>query len=193
MIEDVAGWVAPIATAIAAVMTAANLGARVTGWGFVVFTVGSIGWCMVGLTSGQTNLLATNAFLTLVNALGIWRWLGRQANYEKTGAAATDASRKAPSVPTQRSATALAGAEVTHRDGSPAGKLIEMMLDCDSAAIAYLVVATGGVGGVGETLKAVPPGQWQLGADSIKLGIDAPAFAALPDWTPEEAKRKAGC
>ena len=44
MIEEMAGWIAPIATMIAAMMTAANLGARVTGWGFVVFTVGSIAW-----------------------------------------------------------------------------------------------------------------------------------------------------
>jgi hypothetical protein len=29
-----AGWVAPAATMIAAMMTAANLGARVIGWGF---------------------------------------------------------------------------------------------------------------------------------------------------------------
>ena len=41
---DIAGWIAPIATAIAAIMTASNLGTRVTGWGFVVFAVGSIAW-----------------------------------------------------------------------------------------------------------------------------------------------------
>lgn len=39
-VEAVAAWVAPVATMIAAVMTAANLGARVTGWGFVVFVIG---------------------------------------------------------------------------------------------------------------------------------------------------------
>ena len=60
---------APAATMIAAVMTASNLGARVTGWGFVVFTVGSIAWCLVALTSGQANLLWTNGFLILVNVL----------------------------------------------------------------------------------------------------------------------------
>jgi hypothetical protein len=39
--NDIAAWIAPAATVIAAVMTAANLGARITDWGFVVFTVGS--------------------------------------------------------------------------------------------------------------------------------------------------------
>ena len=81
MIET-AGWLAPAATMIAAMMTAANLGARVTGWGFVVFTVGSIGWCAIALSTGQQNLLWTNGFLTLVNGVGIWRWLGRKARSE---------------------------------------------------------------------------------------------------------------
>src|SRR6202007_1871385 len=87
MIET-AGWLAPAATMIAAMMTAANLGARVTGWGFVVFTVGSIGWCAIALSTGQQNLLWTNGFLTLVNGVGIWRWLGRKARYEAGGKSA---------------------------------------------------------------------------------------------------------
>ena len=36
------GWLATIATMIAAMMTASNLGARVTGWGFVVFSISSV-------------------------------------------------------------------------------------------------------------------------------------------------------
>lgn len=70
---DIAGWVAPVATMIAAIMTAANLGARVTGWGFVVFVIGSVSWSIVGISSGQNNLLWTNGFLTLVNVIGVWR------------------------------------------------------------------------------------------------------------------------
>ena len=65
----IAGWIAPIATMIAAMITAANLGARVTGWGFVIFTMGSIGWSIVGLSSGQTNLFLTNMVLTVVKGL----------------------------------------------------------------------------------------------------------------------------
>src|SRR6478735_2046165 len=96
---------------IAAMMTAANLGARLTGWGFVVFTVGSLGWATVALSSGQTNLLATNCFLTLVNAVGIWRWLGRQRVYEDGGKSASQASRRA-AAPSLFTATGLAGMPV---------------------------------------------------------------------------------
>ena len=97
---------------IAAMMTAANLGARVTGWGFVVFTAGSIAWSIVGISSGQTNLVATNGFLTLVNLVGVWRWLGRQRAYEDGGKSATQASRRS-AYPTLFTATGVAGLPVT--------------------------------------------------------------------------------
>ena len=63
MMQAVTGWVTPVATA-AAVMTASNLGPRMTGWGFVVFFVGSVCWCLVAFQTDQNNLLWTNGFLT---------------------------------------------------------------------------------------------------------------------------------
>ena len=69
---EILEWVAPIATMIAAMLTAANLGARVTGYGFAIFAVASVCWSIIGLSSGQTNLLVTNGFLALVNAVGVW-------------------------------------------------------------------------------------------------------------------------
>lgn len=83
--NEIAGWIAPVATMLVAMMTAANLGARITGTGFAIFTLGSVYWWIMGLTSGQTNLLATNCFLTVVNLFGVWRWLGRQRAYEMAG------------------------------------------------------------------------------------------------------------
>src|SRR5579872_3998957 len=106
--QDMAGWIAPVATMVAAMMTAANLGARVTGWGFVVFTLGSICWSIVGISTGQTNLLASNGFLTVINVIGIWRWLGRQRSYEDGAKSATRASRRS-AVPTLFTATGIAG------------------------------------------------------------------------------------
>ena len=46
--RSIAGWVAPVATTIAALMTASNLGSRITGYGFIVFTIGSIAWLYAG-------------------------------------------------------------------------------------------------------------------------------------------------
>jgi len=190
MIEDMAGWIAPIATMIAAVMTASNLGARVTGWGFVIFTIGSVGWSVVGLSSGQTNLVATNGFLTLVNIVGIWRWLGRQARYEEDSKAAVEASEAAP-VPALVAASRIVGMTVVDRDGATVGSAMEAMIeDGRSGRIVYVVVRSGGVGGVGERLAAVDRDAMTLANDRLTLAMTRQDFDALPEWDPEKPLRR---
>jgi hypothetical protein len=182
-LADLAGWIAPIATMIAAMMTAANLGARVTGWGFVVFTVGSIAWSIVGVASGQTNLVATNAFLTLVNGVGIWRWLGRQRAYEDGGASAKEASRRSAS-PTLFTATGLGGMPVVDSAGEAVGRSVEALMSCAAGEIAYVVVASGGLGGIDETLRAVARQDVSFGCDRLALAISAETFARLTPLAP---------
>lgn len=183
-VEDIAGWVALAATCIAAVMTAANLGARVTGLGFVVFTVGSIAWVTVAATKGDsTQLLYSNLFLTAVNLLGIWRWLGRQARYEQGGKAATARSARAR-VPTLVAIGTLHGAWLTGRDGEPLAQVIEAMMRCDGAALAYLVVSEGGVGGVGERLHALSPTEIRFSDDGISTDLTSEDLAARPVLEP---------
>lgn len=185
-LEFVAGWIAPVATMIAAMMTAANLGARVTGWGFVVFTIGSISWSLIGLGSGQMNLLATNAFLTIVNLVGIWRWLGRQRAYEDGGKSAKRASRRS-AAPTLFTATGIAGMPVADPAGVPLGTAVEALVECASGQVSYVVIASGGLGGIEEQLRAVPRAQIEFGCDRLVAGLHAKAFGKLPalaagDW-----------
>ena len=71
--ENSLSWIATAATIVAASITASNLGTRITGYGFIVFTFGSIAWFGFGLMSGQPALVWTNAVLTLLNLFGIWR------------------------------------------------------------------------------------------------------------------------
>jgi hypothetical protein len=167
-LEQLAGLVAPVATMIAAIMTASNLGARVTGWGFVVFTIGSIAWSLVGLGSGQTNLVATNVFLTLVNLVGIWRWLGRQRAYEDGAKAASRASRPA-GTPTLFAATGISGMPVSDVRGESLGRSVEAMIECRSGRLSYVVVATGGVAGVEEELRSVPMSEIDCHADGLMI------------------------
>ena len=184
--EDAAGWIAPAATVIAAMMTAANFGARVTGWGFAVFTVGSIAWSVVGFSSGQTNLLATNGFLTLVNLIGVWRWLGRQRSYEEGGQSAKEASRRSP-YPTLFTATGVSGMPVSDSDGKPVGRAVEALVSCESGRVSYVVVGSGGVGGIAETLRAVAREDLDFSCENLALRRDSAWFDALPaledgDW-----------
>ena len=144
-------WVATVATIIGAFLTAANLGARVTGSGFAVFLVGSLCWLATGLFTGQPALTWTNVVLTLLNIFGIWRWLGRQASVEEGGRKAAEASAETPG-------EALFPVSLLTRTavavkGQPVGHCIDALAGCRSGRIDYLVISQGGVAGVGETLR----------------------------------------
>jgi hypothetical protein len=79
MIEESLRWIGMVAAVVAASMVAARLGDRATGLGFVVFLVSSTSWVTVGLMAGEYALMIQNAFLSVVNMLGIYRWLLRPA------------------------------------------------------------------------------------------------------------------
>ena len=67
---DTISWIATAATILAASMTAANLGSRITGYGFVVFTAGAICWIAVGAMTHQPALMWTNVVLTGLDLFG---------------------------------------------------------------------------------------------------------------------------
>jgi hypothetical protein len=145
----------------------------------VVFLVGSLAWCAVAVTTHQANLLWSNGFLTLVNVIGIWRWLGRQARYEKAGQVAVSRSVTAP-VPTLASLTSLIGAKIIDETGATVGVVVEGMLKCADASLAYLVISEGGVGGVGEQLHAVGPADLRLTDGGVTSRVKADDFVARP-------------
>jgi len=147
-------WVATVATIIAASLTAANLGSRVTGYGFVIFTVGALCWIGVGATTHQPALLWTNVVLTVLDVFGIWRWLGRQAKVEEGGHAASEMSEHTPGE-ALFPVSLLSRGTVSSGD-KELGRCIDAMAGCSSGRLDYVVVSQGGVAGVGETLRRVP-------------------------------------
>lgn len=183
-----AQWFAPAATMLAAVMTAANLGARITGWGFVVFTLGSIGWILVGLEGHETGLVITNGFLTLANAVGIWRWLGRQARYESVGDAAEVAGHS-PAAASVVPASGLVGRPVSDGGGATVGEAVEAIIDCRSGAIHHLVIRFGGVGGLGEQIVALAHDDFCLGEKTISTRLSSQAVMRLPRLDADEWPR----
>ena len=183
--EEAAGWIAPIATMVAAVMTAANLGARITGWGFIVFTVGSICWSIVAIATGQQNLLWTNGFLTLVNAIGIWRWLGRQRRYDEGGEEAAERSAAKARVPNLFAIGSIAGAGLHGRDGIRIGTVVGGMMDGATMRLAYLVVSEGGVGGVGERLHALSRRDMDFDGDGLSCRLSAAELQRRPILDPQ--------
>jgi len=70
-------WFAAIGTMIAAGLIAADLGRKVTGWGFVLFVVVAIVWVVAGLASDPPAypLAVMNGILLCINAWGVWQFL----------------------------------------------------------------------------------------------------------------------
>jgi membrane protein implicated in regulation of membrane protease activity len=151
---DTISWIATIATIIAASMTAANLGSRITGYGFCVFLAGSLAWLAAGLMTGQPALTWTNIVLSVLNIFGIWRWLGRQAKVEEGARTAAEASEDMPGE-TLFPVSLLLRAPMSFR-GLQVGQCIDAMAGCSSGRLRYVVVSQGGVAGVGETLRRLP-------------------------------------
>ncbi len=184
--ENLASWVATGATIIAAVMTASNLGPRITGYGFAVFALGSIAWLAAGYLGSQPPLMWTNAVLTLLNIFGVWRWLGRQKGLEDGGRAAQRESRHTPGEELFP-ASLLSRASLVGKDEEPLGSAVDAMIGCRSGRIDYVVVSAGGVAGMGETLRrldwadATASGE-QLSARLDRAGFDALAELPKDDW-----------
>jgi hypothetical protein len=175
--ENSLSWVATAATIAAASITASNLGTRITGYGFIVFTVGSIAWFGFGLMSGQPAIVWTNAVLTLLNLFGIWRWLGRQATIEDGSAAAAEASRATPGealFPVSlltRAPVRTASAQVA--------TCVDAMAGCRSGRIAYVMVSEGGIAGAGETLRRLPWDGLRVEDDRLVTKIGPSQFYKL--------------
>jgi sporulation protein YlmC with PRC-barrel domain len=170
--DQVAGWVAPILISIAALMTASNRGARFTGWGFVVFTFGSIAWLGYGVLTGQGNLIWQNAILLAINLFGVWRWLGRSARYEDGAAKAERCSVRSGAQPLI-AISDVQGLPAVDRNGQAVGSVIDAMIDREARDLAYYVISQGGIEGAGETLHAVPADAVQLEAGQARLATTA--------------------
>lgn len=72
---DILRWTASITGMIAAIMVAANAGARISGIGFVIFSVSSLIWIATSVLSGNNPLAVQNVVLLGINLFGVYRYL----------------------------------------------------------------------------------------------------------------------
>ena len=146
-------WVATVATIVAAFMTASNLGSRVTGYGFAVFTVGRAvldrrrrAHTTSRRCSGPTSCCSSStSSASGAGSAGRRRW--RRA--------AAPRPRRASDTPGEAlfPVSLLTRAPVRCGTGE-VGHCIDAMAGCRSGRLDYLVVSEGGVAGVGETAAA---------------------------------------
>jgi hypothetical protein len=182
--EQIASYVAPAATILAALITASNLGPRITGWGFVVYTLGALAWLAIGLTVGPSSLVWQNAILLPLDIFGIWRWLGRQTRIEEGGETAAKRSRRQEGE-TLFPMSIMTKAPVISTDGKDIGRCVDAMAGCSSGRLSYLVVAEGGVAGVGETLRRLPWDGCSVKDGQVNAPMPASQFCSLKALEPE--------
>jgi len=175
--DNLASWIATVATILAACLTASNLGSRITGYGFIIFTIGSIAWFTVGYLTGQPALVWTNVVMTLLNLFGVWRWLGRQAKLEEGGKAASAASEATPGE--KLFPVSLLTSAPAHLGGEQKATCVDAMIGCASGRLAYVVVSQGGLAGVGETFRRVPWKLARIEEDRLLLSCDQDEFDRL--------------
>jgi len=176
---DTISWIATIATILAASMTAANLGSRITGYGFAVFLAGSLAWFATGLLTHQPALMWTNVVLTILNIFGIWRWLGRQTKVEEGARSASEASE-------QTSDEGLFPISLLSRapvmsGQTELGRCVDAMAGCSSGRLSYVVLSHGGLGGVGETLRRLPWSAAYVEAERVVARIKPDEFEKLEE------------
>jgi hypothetical protein len=176
---DTISWIATIATILGASMTAANLGSRITGYGFVGFTLGAVCWIGVAATTNQQALLWTNVVLLGLDAFGIWRWLGRQSKVEEGARTATEKSETTPGE-SLFPVSLLSHAAVTC-GSDEIGHCVDAMAGCGSGRLSYVVVSQGGVAGVGETLRRLPWSAACVHGDKLSASLSAGEFERLEE------------
>ena len=54
------------------------------------------------------------------------------------------------------------------------------MLKCDDKGLAYVVISEGGIGGAGETLRAVPPEHLKFDEDEVVCDLNDDEWQRLP-------------
>ncbi|MEH6790115.1 hypothetical protein [Parasphingorhabdus sp.] len=79
-------WTASISGMIAAAMIAAHLGARVTGWAFVLFCGSAMVWIAASLLDGNDPLAVQNVVLLGINLFGVYRYLWRKPKEQAAAA-----------------------------------------------------------------------------------------------------------
>ncbi|MEH6757828.1 MAG: hypothetical protein V7676_09965 [Parasphingorhabdus sp.] len=85
---EILRWTASISGMVAAVLVALNASAKITGFGFVIFTGSSIVWIVAALLDGNNPLATQNLVLLGINIFGVYRYLLRKP---KTKSANVDA------------------------------------------------------------------------------------------------------
>lgn len=81
-LAEILEWYATTSGILAALMIAADINRRITGWGFVLFCTMNGAWIWFALIDETGGLMTQNIVLFFINVLGIYRYLIRSKPVE---------------------------------------------------------------------------------------------------------------
>jgi hypothetical protein len=81
-LAEILEWYATVSGIVAALMIAADVSRRVSGWGFVLFCTMNVAWIWFALIDETGGLVTQNVVLFFINVLGIYRYLIRRKPVE---------------------------------------------------------------------------------------------------------------
>jgi len=82
-LAEILEWYATISGVIAALMLAADINRKVTGFGFVLFCTMNIAWIAFARMDDTGGLMWQNIVLFGVNLIGVWQYLLSPRNRRK--------------------------------------------------------------------------------------------------------------
>ena len=151
-------------------MTAANLGSRVTGYGFVVFTSGALCWIAVGAADSPAR-----AHVDQCRARGprpvrylalAWPPVARGG-----GSSQLQLKRAKPLSARTLFPVSLLSRAQSNSAGKEIGHCVDAMAGCGSGRLSYVVVSQGGIAGVGETLRRLPWGKATVEKETLVTSL----------------------
>jgi hypothetical protein len=86
--SEILEWYATVSGIVAALMIAADVNRKVTGWGFVLFCTMNVAWIWFGTIDDTAGLTTQNVALFAINVLGIYRYLIRKQPLHPKGSPA---------------------------------------------------------------------------------------------------------
>jgi hypothetical protein len=82
-LAEILEWYATVSGVIAALMLAADINRKVTGFGFVLFCTMNIAWIAFARMDDTGGLMWQNIILFGVNLIGVWQYLLSPRNRRK--------------------------------------------------------------------------------------------------------------
>lgn len=72
---DFLNWFASLTCIAAALLVSINAGRKISGFGFVVFSISSAAWIAAATMEGESPLAIQNMVLLGINLFGVYRYL----------------------------------------------------------------------------------------------------------------------